>query len=194
MDGAVHHSAWPAAPAYQSLCRGGVCQRLLPDGPRLQPTLLLVFGQSSLSRRMVVPKANLGRPADWLARSWVASSAMPAMSAFGSRRRFSGCSAFHVRLPAPSALPGYPIQVNDLVLLSRGLGLIIVTDGGPRLSCNPTATSAFTAPACRARVSCPPAAQTGPPGPARRRGMTRRTPGWLPARPACPPSGAHHRP
>src|SRR5580700_8193402 len=83
---------------------------ILPDGPRLQPTLLLVFGQSSLSRRMVVPKANLGRPADWLARSWVASSAMPAMSAFGSRRRFSGCSAFHVRLPAPSALPGYPIQ------------------------------------------------------------------------------------
>src|SRR5580693_10125498 len=81
MDGAVHHSAWPAAPAYQSLCRGGVCQRLLPDGLRLQPTLLLVFGQSSLSRRMVVPKANLGRAAGWLAPSWVASSAMPAMSA-----------------------------------------------------------------------------------------------------------------
>jgi uncharacterized protein len=45
-----------------------------------------------------------------------------------------------------------------------------------------------------APVSCPPEARTGPPGPARRRGMTRRTPGWLPARPACPPSGAHRRP
>ena len=41
----------------------------------------------------------------------------------------------------------------DLVLPSRGVGLIIATDGGPRLSRNPTAASAFSAPVCRARAS-----------------------------------------
>jgi hypothetical protein len=57
--------------------------------------------------------------------------------------------------PASGTLgpPGYPIQVNDLVLPSRGVGLIIATDGGPRLSRNPTAASAFSAPVCRARAS-----------------------------------------
>src|SRR5580700_3409554 len=90
---------------------------ILPDGLRLQPTLLLVFGQSSLSRRMVVPRANLGRAVGLLASSWVASSAMPAMSAnsglqsmnsglqsIGTPRR-SRILLFHPHLRPP--VPGF---------------------------------------------------------------------------------------
>ena len=46
----------------------------------------------------------------------------------------AGVQLSNVRLPAPSLLPGYPIQVNNRDLPARGVGLIIATDTDPRLS------------------------------------------------------------
>lgn len=46
----------------------------------------------------------------------------------------AGVQLSNVRLPAPSLVPGDPIQVSNGVLPSRGVGLIIATDSDPRLS------------------------------------------------------------
>jgi hypothetical protein len=46
----------------------------------------------------------------------------------------AGAQLSNVRLPAPSLIPGYPIQVNDTVLPAGGVDLIIATDSDPALS------------------------------------------------------------
>ena len=46
----------------------------------------------------------------------------------------AGGQLSNVRLPAPSLIPGYPVQVNDRLLPSHGIGLIIATDSDPGLS------------------------------------------------------------
>ena len=46
----------------------------------------------------------------------------------------AGVQLSNVRLPRPSLLPGFPIQVNDQVLPPHGVGLIIATDTDPKLS------------------------------------------------------------
>jgi len=46
----------------------------------------------------------------------------------------AGVQLSNVRLPLPSLLPGYPIQVNSRVLPARGIGLIIASDTDPKLS------------------------------------------------------------
>jgi hypothetical protein len=46
----------------------------------------------------------------------------------------SGVQLSNVKLPRPSLIPGYPIQVNNRVLPAGGVGLIIATDPDPRLS------------------------------------------------------------
>ncbi len=45
----------------------------------------------------------------------------------------AGVQISNVRLPPPALRPGYPIQVNGLVLPARGAGLIIATDTDPKL-------------------------------------------------------------
>jgi hypothetical protein len=47
--------------------------------------------------------------------------------------RSAGIQLSNVRLPAPTLLPGYAIQVNGEVLPPRGVGLIIATDTDRRL-------------------------------------------------------------
>jgi hypothetical protein len=46
----------------------------------------------------------------------------------------TGVQVSNVRLPLPSLLPGFPIQVNSQVLPAGGIGLIVATDADPRLS------------------------------------------------------------
>jgi hypothetical protein len=46
----------------------------------------------------------------------------------------AGVQLSNVRLPLPSLVPGYPIQVSSRVLPARGVGLIIATDPDPSLS------------------------------------------------------------
>jgi len=46
----------------------------------------------------------------------------------------AGVQLANVRLPPPTLIPGYPIQVNDQVLPGRGVGLIIATDTDLSLS------------------------------------------------------------
>jgi hypothetical protein len=45
----------------------------------------------------------------------------------------SGVQLSNVKLPLPSLIPGYPVQVNNKVLPGGGIGLIIATDPDPRL-------------------------------------------------------------
>ena len=46
----------------------------------------------------------------------------------------AGVQLSNVKLPPPSLIPGYPIQVNNRVLPARGVGLIIAADPDRRLS------------------------------------------------------------
>lgn len=46
----------------------------------------------------------------------------------------AGAQISNVRLPCPTVIPGYPMQVNDRLLPARGIGLIIATDTDPRVS------------------------------------------------------------
>jgi len=46
----------------------------------------------------------------------------------------TGVQLSNVRLPLPSLVAGYPIQVNDRVLPGDGIGLIIATDPDPKLA------------------------------------------------------------
>jgi len=45
----------------------------------------------------------------------------------------TGMQLSNVRLPLPSLIAGYPIQVNSRVLPGDGIGLIIATDPDPKL-------------------------------------------------------------
>jgi hypothetical protein len=58
----------------------------------------------------------------------------------------AGVQLSNVRLPRPSLLPGFPIQVNDQVLPPRGVGLIIATDTDPKLSHGTTASLTLPRP------------------------------------------------
>jgi hypothetical protein len=58
----------------------------------------------------------------------------------------TGVQLSNVRLPLPSLIPGYPIQVNDRVLPGRGIGLIIAADPDPRLSRGPVEKPPLPAP------------------------------------------------
>jgi hypothetical protein len=49
----------------------------------------------------------------------------------------SGVQLSNVKLPPPSLIPGYPVQVNDRVLPGDGIGLIIATDPDPKLQRGP---------------------------------------------------------
>jgi hypothetical protein len=51
----------------------------------------------------------------------------------------AGVQPSNVGLPRPSVVGGYPIQVNGRVLPARGVGFIIATDAGSRLSRDPLA-------------------------------------------------------
>ena len=58
----------------------------------------------------------------------------------------TGIQLSNVRLPLPSLIPGYPIQVNNRVLPGRGIGLIIATDPDPKLSRGPVGKPPLPAP------------------------------------------------
>lgn len=58
----------------------------------------------------------------------------------------AGVQLSNVRLPLPSLVPAYPIQVKDGVLPAHGIGLIIATDSDPRLSQGPVVTPPLPAP------------------------------------------------
>lgn len=58
----------------------------------------------------------------------------------------AGVQISNVRLPDPSVVPGYPIQVNGNVLPGKGIGLIIATDPDPRLSRGPVRRPPLPAP------------------------------------------------
>jgi len=58
----------------------------------------------------------------------------------------AGMQLSNVRLPLPSLLPGYPIQVNGRVLPARGVGLIIATDTDPKLPPDQVAMLPLTYP------------------------------------------------
>ena len=57
-----------------------------------------------------------------------------------------GVQLSNVRLPRPSLIPGYPVQVNNRVLPGRGIGLIIATDPDPRLQRGPVQRPPLPAP------------------------------------------------
>ena len=46
----------------------------------------------------------------------------------------AGVQLSNIKLPPPTLIPGYPIQVNGQVLPEHGVGLIIATDTDPSLS------------------------------------------------------------
>ena len=58
----------------------------------------------------------------------------------------AGVQLSNVPLPAPALIPGYPIQVDDLVLPARGVALIIATDSDPKLSHGTVAVPLLPAP------------------------------------------------
>jgi hypothetical protein len=58
----------------------------------------------------------------------------------------SGVQLSNVKLPLPSLIPGYPIQVNGRVLPGDGIGLIIATDPDPRLQRGPFQKPPLPAP------------------------------------------------
>ena len=57
-----------------------------------------------------------------------------------------GVQLSNVRLPPPSLVPGYPVQVNGRVLPGDGIGLIIATDPDPRLQRGPIQKPRLPAP------------------------------------------------
>lgn len=58
----------------------------------------------------------------------------------------SGVQLSNVKLPLPSLVPGYPVQVNDRVLPGNGIGLIIATDPDPKLQRGPIQKPPLPAP------------------------------------------------
>jgi hypothetical protein len=58
----------------------------------------------------------------------------------------TGVQLSNVKLPTPSLVPGYPIQVNNRVLPPRGIGLIIATDPDPKLQRDPVRQPPLPAP------------------------------------------------
>ena len=58
----------------------------------------------------------------------------------------SGVQLSNVRLPSPTIVPGFPIQVNDRVLPDQGIGLIIAMDKDLRLSPTPMASLPLPSP------------------------------------------------
>jgi hypothetical protein len=58
----------------------------------------------------------------------------------------SGVQLSNVKLPLPSLIPGYPVQVNGRVLPGDGIGLIIATDPDPGLQRGPFQKPPLPAP------------------------------------------------
>jgi len=58
----------------------------------------------------------------------------------------TGVQLSNVKLPQPSLLPGYPVQVNDKVLPGDGIGLIVATDPDSRLERGPILKPPLPAP------------------------------------------------
>lgn len=58
----------------------------------------------------------------------------------------AGVQLSNVRLPPPTLVPGFPIQVNGGVLPARGVGLIIASDTDPKLPAGPVAVPPLPAP------------------------------------------------
>jgi hypothetical protein len=58
----------------------------------------------------------------------------------------AGVQLSNVKLPPPSLVPGYPVQVNNRVLPGRGIGLIIATDPDPKLQRGPFQRPPLPAP------------------------------------------------
>lgn len=52
----------------------------------------------------------------------------------------------NVKLPAPSLVSGYPVQVNGRALTARGIGLIVATDPDPGLQRRPVQQPPLPAP------------------------------------------------
>jgi len=58
----------------------------------------------------------------------------------------AGVQLSNVKLPPPTLVPGFPIQVNGQVLPAHGVGLIIATDTDPKLSHGPMAVPPLPGP------------------------------------------------
>ncbi len=58
----------------------------------------------------------------------------------------SGVQLSNVKLPAPTLIPGYPVQVNARDLPGDGIGLIIATDPDPKLQRGPIQKPPLPAP------------------------------------------------
>ena len=58
----------------------------------------------------------------------------------------SGVQLSNVKLPLPSVVPGYPVQVNSQVLPGNGIGIIIATDPDSKLQRGPILKPPLPAP------------------------------------------------
>jgi hypothetical protein len=58
----------------------------------------------------------------------------------------SGVQLSNVKLPPPSVVPGYPIQVKNRVLPADGISIIIATDPDPKLQPGPLQKPPLPAP------------------------------------------------
>jgi hypothetical protein len=58
----------------------------------------------------------------------------------------AGVQLSDIKLPPPTLIPGYPIQVNGQVLPEHGVALIIATDTDPALAHGPAAVPPLPAP------------------------------------------------
>jgi hypothetical protein len=58
----------------------------------------------------------------------------------------AGVQLSDIKLPPPTLIPGYPIQVNGQVLPEHGVTLIIATDTDPALTHAPLAAPPLPAP------------------------------------------------
>jgi len=58
----------------------------------------------------------------------------------------SGVQLSNVKLPPPSLVPGYPIQVQNRVLPADGIGLVVATDPDPKLQRGPLEKPPLPAP------------------------------------------------
>ena len=76
-------------------------------------------------------------PAGWRARQF---------SATKNGITSHGVQLSNVKLPPPSLVPGYPVQVNGQVLPGNGIGLIIATDPDPKLQRGPVLRPPLPAP------------------------------------------------
>ncbi len=58
----------------------------------------------------------------------------------------AGVQLSNVKLPTPSLVPGYPVQVSNRLLPTHGIGLIIATDPDPKLQRGPFQRPPLPAP------------------------------------------------